>query len=501
MTDFIDPSEEHAARVGAVSAQVRARPPGKLLTVRKSSPSHTVRDRSYKERCHPIDLDGVDRILEIDTSARLARVEGQVSMGALVRRTLELGFVPEVVPEFSSFTVAGLVNGEGIQSSSHRYGLFSSTVRRLEVVLADGSVRVLDAESDPELFEAFFSSHGTLGFVTGAEIGLVPARAFVRSTYRMFSSRAGYVQAFNDGLDKSAFVEGVVYGPREHLLIESDFADDPGGAPVYHPAREGNPYYFQHARGVAKLDAGPAYAAIPSYEYLFRGMRGLWWMTECTLGLPFVTNSRWGRKLVDRAIDRAMAAYGFNAPDLTVEERERCLVHQDMGIRPGRLHETLDYVDRELRVNPIWNCALKLNDKGKRQLGETYIVDVGIYGEPKVGRYENRRQMRALQQFVDAPSLWGVSYLTREEIRSANVYDYDVYERVREACGAREAFMHLDDKVVWMDFRAKDLGKIPLWRLYRDYGKHWPFKALVKLGGGRGRAGSRSRRVQRADAE
>jgi delta24-sterol reductase len=79
-------------------------------------------------------------VLSIDASAMTAQVEGQVLIGDLCRATLPLGLVPAAVPEFPDFTIAGLVCGEGIQSSSHRYGAFSHTILDVEVALGDGSL-------------------------------------------------------------------------------------------------------------------------------------------------------------------------------------------------------------------------------------------------------------------------------------------------------------------------------------------------------------------------
>ena len=121
-------SRSHTDRVQTVAAQLAARPAGVPVTIRKATPSHTVRDTGYKASCHAVDVSGLREILEIDVPNRLAIVEGQVLMGDLARATLAHGLLPAVVPEFRNFTVAGLVNGEGIQSSSHRHGIFTHTL-------------------------------------------------------------------------------------------------------------------------------------------------------------------------------------------------------------------------------------------------------------------------------------------------------------------------------------------------------------------------------------
>ncbi|NJK53239.1 MAG: FAD-binding oxidoreductase [Leptolyngbyaceae cyanobacterium SU_3_3] len=114
----------HCDRIANICQQVINRQPGKLLTIQKNTSSHTVRAVNYKQDCHPIDVSSLNHILKIDREAKTALVEGQVLLGDLCRATLSVGLLPAVIPEYSDFTVSGLINGEGIQSSSHRYWTF-----------------------------------------------------------------------------------------------------------------------------------------------------------------------------------------------------------------------------------------------------------------------------------------------------------------------------------------------------------------------------------------
>src|SRR6185436_13479674 len=130
----------HEARVRAVVDAVRARPAGRRLTIGKAHPGHTPHDLRYKDDCHAVRVDDLDAILAIDRDARTATVEGQVRLGPLCRQTLAVGLLPKVVPEFETFTVSGLVNGLGIETSSHRHSIFPANVSALEVVLGNGDV-------------------------------------------------------------------------------------------------------------------------------------------------------------------------------------------------------------------------------------------------------------------------------------------------------------------------------------------------------------------------
>jgi hypothetical protein len=92
------------------------------------------------------------------------------------------------------------------------------------------------------------------------------------------------------------------------------------------------------------------------------------------------------------------------------------------------------------------------------------VVDIGVYGEPKVKNYHAWDAMRALQKFVDVPSFWGVCYLSPEELRE--IYDFDSYEAVQRKYHALDAFVPLEKKLKFMK-PAKKQERLPLWRLAR----------------------------------
>ena len=455
----------HEGLVRRVSEQVKARPPGKRLTIRKVHPGHTPHDLAYKDGCHPVDVEGLDHILTIDPDTRVAAVEGQVTLGQLCREAFAVGLMPKVVPEFDTFTVAGLVNGLGIETSSHRHGVFPASAVALEVVLGNGEVVEVDRERHPDLLANLPGSYGTLGVVTRVSLELCEARPFVRSRYRRFRRLGEYAAAFRDALGGHAFVEGFVFAPDDYVLVTGDYADRVASLEVFAAMTAGNPWYYQHARTMA---AGGGEDLVPSYEYMFRHQRGLLWLAGIIADLRVFSDTRWGRAYLDRESDRKVRASGFKG-SLPVELAERCLVNQDMGIRLSRLEEGIEYAQRNLAVYPLWNCpagagTTDLQFAVPRKLAAKLemVVDIGIYGEPKVRDYQAFDAMRALQKFVDVPSLWGVSYLTEGELRE--IYDFERYEAVQRKYHAAEAFVPLGSKIRWMHPSGKQ-GRIPAWRL------------------------------------
>ena len=73
--------------------------------------------------------------------------------------------------------------GGGIESTSHKYGLFQYICRGYETVLSDGSVQWCDKDQEPELFTSIPFSYGTLGFLTAVDLDIIPFKPYIKLTY------------------------------------------------------------------------------------------------------------------------------------------------------------------------------------------------------------------------------------------------------------------------------------------------------------------------------
>ena len=73
-----------------------------------------------------------------------------------------------------NLTVGGLVMGGGLETTSHKYGMWQHICKRFEIVVADGSVMECSKTINSDLFYAIPWSYGTLGFLTSVELMIVP---------------------------------------------------------------------------------------------------------------------------------------------------------------------------------------------------------------------------------------------------------------------------------------------------------------------------------------
>ncbi|MFL6075878.1 MAG: FAD-binding oxidoreductase [Mycobacteriales bacterium] len=114
-------------------------------------------------------MDGV----RIDPEARTAWVEAGVRWKSVVAAAAPHGLAP-LSGSAPHVGAVGYTLGGGLGLLSREFGYAADHVRRLEVVTADGQLRQVDADTDPDLFWALRGGRDNFGVVTGMEIGLLP---------------------------------------------------------------------------------------------------------------------------------------------------------------------------------------------------------------------------------------------------------------------------------------------------------------------------------------
>jgi hypothetical protein len=118
------------------------------------------------------------RGIEIDRGAMTARIEAGVLAMELAVAAQEAGlcFLPGSSPNIG---VTGYTLGGGLGWLGRHYGFACNRVEALEVVTADGESRLIDRESEPELFWAMRGGGGSYAIVSAMHLRLLPiAEAF-----------------------------------------------------------------------------------------------------------------------------------------------------------------------------------------------------------------------------------------------------------------------------------------------------------------------------------
>jgi FAD/FMN-containing dehydrogenase len=111
--------------------------------------------------------------VEIDAWTRRARVGAGMKWEHVVPRASEMGLAAlhGSTPDVS---IAGYSLGGGLGWYARKHGLQANSVTAIELVTADGELRRVDLDHEPELFWALRGGGGNFGVVTALEFQLYP---------------------------------------------------------------------------------------------------------------------------------------------------------------------------------------------------------------------------------------------------------------------------------------------------------------------------------------
>jgi hypothetical protein len=132
------------------------------------------------------------RGVEIDAPARKARVAAGVKWEEVVPRASELGLAA-LHGSSPDVGVVGYSLGGGMGWYARKHGLQTNSVTAIELVTADGELRRVDADHEPELFWALRGGGGNFGVVTAIEFDLYPIEQVYAGTLFFPFERGGDV--------------------------------------------------------------------------------------------------------------------------------------------------------------------------------------------------------------------------------------------------------------------------------------------------------------------
>lgn len=118
-------------------------------------------------------LDGV----VIDAEQRTARAGAGVRWGSVIEQAAPFGLAP-LNGSSPGVGVVGYTLGGGLGPMARKYGLAADLVRSFRIVTADGTIRVVDAEREPDLYWAVLGGKTGFGIVTEIEFDLVPVATY-----------------------------------------------------------------------------------------------------------------------------------------------------------------------------------------------------------------------------------------------------------------------------------------------------------------------------------
>jgi len=474
---FYSAPKLHDARVRGIQDQVcRWKERGstkRLCTARGGWQSVSPGYRTYKQKSEQIAVNLYD-ILELDAQAKTVRVEPMVNMGQLSHFLIPKGLTLPVLPEMDDLTVGGLYMGVGIETSSHKYGLFNDTVLEAELVLSDGSLVRCSRTENKELFDALPWSYGTLGLLVAVKLQLVPCKPFVRVEYHPCKTQAQGVECFRRlseaTEDVPDFVEALAYSKDTMVVMPARFATaaEAGLGRVNRIGRWFKPWFYKYVEGFLAGDAVQV-EYLPLRDYYHRHTKSIFWELEQIIPVGNHPVFRW---LLGWAVPPKVSFLKLTQTEALRQLYETQHVIQDMLVPCSKMAEALDVFHKEYELYPLWVCPYRAYDYSapgsphrcflrkplaadQQDRGGKYemYVDLGAYGIPKA--VEEKRAFdivkvsRAVEAYVQQvhgfQMLYADSYMTREEFRA--MFDHTHYDKMKQRYDPKGGFPEVYEKV------------------------------------------------------
>ncbi|XP_066995302.2 delta(24)-sterol reductase isoform X2 [Anabrus simplex] len=421
-----------------------------MCTARPGWQTMSFRQPKYKQTMHKIEVNLVD-ILEIKEDEKTVRVEPLVNMGQLTATLTPLGWSIPVLPEIDDLTVGGMVMGTGIESSSHKYGLFQHICVSYELVLADGSLVTCSKDKNPDLFYAVPWSYGTLGFLTAVEIKIIPCERYVQLDYHPVTSLKEAVNRFRKETlkrDGNQFVEGLMFSKDEGVIMTGNMVSEYIPGKLNRIGKWYKPWFFMHVKSF--LNQGPATEYLPLRDYYHRHTRSLFWELQDII--PFGNNLLF-RVLLGWMMPPKVSILKLTQTNAIKKLYENNHIIQDMLVPMEHLADSIHMFHETVQVYPLWLCPFKLtNEPGlvhSHTEGESLYVDIGVYGVPKVKGFHPVTTTRKIEEFVRKVKgfqmLYADTYTTREEFEK--MFDHRLYHLMRKQLKCENAFPDIYEKV------------------------------------------------------
>lgn len=194
-----------------------ARDTGMRLAVR--SGGHSVLGHSTVEGGLVIDLSDLDD-LDFDLDAGTAWAGGGALAGQYTKAAGEFGLATGF-GDTGSVGVSGLTLGGGVGFLHRKLGLTIDNLAAAEIVTADGEIRNIDDESDPDLFWAIRGGGGNFGVVTRLKFRLHPVDSVLGGMLILPASprlMTEFVTVAREASDDLSMIGGVALAPPAPFL-------------------------------------------------------------------------------------------------------------------------------------------------------------------------------------------------------------------------------------------------------------------------------------------
>ncbi len=433
----------HLAKVARIVDQLKSRNrDAGPLSLKKDAVSHMVPNpNDPRHRDQKLDVRGLNEILEIDTGAKTCTAEPGVTFFDLVKRTLEVGLIPKLVPELKTITIGGAVSGCSVESMSFQYGGFHDTCLEYEVITAGGEVLNCSPGQNADVYHMMHGSYGTLGIISKIKFELIPAEKYVRMDYIRYPNFQTFSEAMlRRSRDKDVeFMDGIIHSPQECILCLGTMVDKFAYVSDY---KFLNIYYKSTRKRTQDY--------LKTEDYLFRYDTECHWLSRTIPGLE----SKPMRLLLGKFLLGSTNLLTWSKrlrPVLKLDKRPDVVV--DVFIPANQLEKFWRLYLEKIDYFPVWIVPYRraqsypwLNPDYEKRIGDDLFIDLAVYGLSN--RKKDRNYYKILEEMVyecnGIKTLISHKFYDRETFWK--IYNRENWEKVKQRTDPDNLFRDLYEK-------------------------------------------------------
>eukprot|EP00516_Mucochytrium_quahogii_P005123 CAMPEP_0203760398 /NCGR_PEP_ID=MMETSP0098-20131031/13695_1 /ASSEMBLY_ACC=CAM_ASM_000208 /TAXON_ID=96639 /ORGANISM=" , Strain NY0313808BC1" /LENGTH=541 /DNA_ID=CAMNT_0050653933 /DNA_START=421 /DNA_END=2046 /DNA_ORIENTATION=- len=436
-----------------------------MCTARAPWMNLSTRFADYKKNSSCIFVGDLNNVLELDEENLVVRVEPLVDVGKITRYLVARGYMLATTLEIEEATIGGLAMAVGMTTASHKFGLLQETVVEYEVVTGTGELLSVTKSSHPDLFKAIPWSHGSICLLVSLKLEIIRIKPFVRVDYVPITdglaSYCAKIREVSLAKQPADFVEATIFSKKEAVVMTGRFVSKPDSdGAVNHVGRWYKPWFWVHVRDSVLPVGKDVVEYIPTYEYIFRHNRGVFWTLKDQLP------EKYGNNVVFRYVFGWLMPPNvtfLKLPATPAIRREMMLerVYQDIVLPMNVLEESIQVAADLFGIFPLLVYPSRIYDHGSDQgqfrrpknkvAGEEYgmYYDLGIYGIPAAIEenkpFKTVTSMRKMEAFTrkagGAPFLYADTFMDFDEFKE--MFDLELYDKVRDKYQAVDHFPHL----------------------------------------------------------
>ena len=196
-----------------------------------------------------VDMSGFRRLRSFDAATGIACVDAGVTIDELLRVFGPRGWFPAVTPGTRHVTVGGALASDVHGKNHHVGGSFADHVISFDLLLGDGDIVTVKAETDHDLFQATAGGMGLTGVILSVTLQLMPisSNRIVQRSLKLpdLQSTLGAIEENAGATYSAAWVDCQARGSAlgRSLLLLGEHAANGGRSPML-PARAALPVPF-----------------------------------------------------------------------------------------------------------------------------------------------------------------------------------------------------------------------------------------------------------------